>query len=219
MTTTGTNIETVGDEIYGVIMAMIAKEKKLQQAKANRATEETPSPRGVADIDVSFEQDQRNADIEHRAQTFLREVLTRTLTIMEHSRRMTILPRDVSYALKSFDKIHGEVDDVKANKEVEDEDEDEDWDPEIQDETDDDELEDEEEIDVEDEEGDEEAKEEETAGFSTFPVPIDRFPIKEFKECLLWPQMHLLRCEVPMTNEAVEIMSESMYHFLIQKFS
>ncbi len=195
---------TIEDEVHDVIMSM-AKEKVLGQVQVK---EETPSPRGVADIDVS-QRDQRKADIEHDAQTFLHEVLKRTVTITEHCRRMTIIPGDVRLALEYFGKTYVEDEDE--------EDEDQEWDSEmeeVEDETD--EREEEEEIDEDDKEENKEAEEEEATRFLSPPVSIG---VKEFKERLLWPHMHMLRSDIPITNAAVELFRNSLYCFLVQRFS
>lgn len=55
MTTIGPSSTTLEVEIHDVIMAMMADAKMLQQGKKEAKAEETPSPRGVAAIDVSFE--------------------------------------------------------------------------------------------------------------------------------------------------------------------
>ena len=224
MTTIGSNSRTtLEDEIHDVIMSMAKKEKlrkeKLRQSRVKvQENEETPSPRGVADIDVSFKskedhqedtretvahQDQRKADIEHEATTFLLQVLDVTVTITQHCSRMRILPGDVRYALE-----------LKASKE----DEDEEWDSEIEEEEEE-MSEEEEEIDEDDEEEDRKEEEEEPTGFSSPLVSIGHLKVKEFKECVLWPHMHMLNFELPIKNAAVQMIMDSLYFFLVQRFS
>jgi hypothetical protein len=242
MTTIGSSSTTLEVEIHDVIMAMMADAKMLQQGK-EEAKEETPSPRGVAAIDASFEgeddaavvdpqQEQRYAYMEYQAHTFLSEVMKLSLCLMEHSKRMTIVPEDVGLALDVFTKNY--VDDIEAKVEVKvnneeiDEDEDEDWESEeVEDENDDEELAVEEEIDEDDDDDDDEEveREDETEfskeanGFSRPPVSIGDISVKEFEEVLLWPYMHNLYCQVPMKKAAVEMFRDSLYFFLAQRFS
>lgn len=239
MTTIGSSSTTLEVEIHDVIMAMMADAKMLQQGKKEAKAEETPSPRGVAAIDVSFEgeddaavvvvdpqQEERHAYMKYQAHTFLKEVMIMSLCIMEHSRRMTIVPEDVCLALDVFTKKYVDVAEAKVEVNNDDEDEDEDWESEeVEDENDDEEFEVEEEIDEDDDDEEEVETEKENGfskeanGFSSPPVSIGDISAKEFEEVLLWPLMDKLHCHVPMKKVAVEMFRDSLYFFLAQRFS
>jgi hypothetical protein len=189
-----------------------------------KTTQEIPSPRSVADglfggnVDEGGDATEANAGqqrqtianaIKDCARTFLFEVVCKTITVTEHCRRMKIIKSDVSYALELFHRPHTTSEYIGMEDTDEVDDDKEDWNMNAEENG----------AEESNEEEDEEAEVEAHVGYNLTILPFSTTETKKFKNILLLPMLEDLSSTIPVSKDAVVLLRDAMYSFLIEKFS